>query len=362
MKRLKVKSVKSLPENGEALDKKSLNISERRYRMVFWGVAAVLGLVFVASLSIGRYGIGFFDTIKILLSRLFPIQQTWPDMASAVVFEFRLPRTVAAMLVGSALALSGAAYQSIFKNPMCSPDLLGVSSGACVGAAAAILLGGGSVLIQGSAFMGGILAVAITVMIPRLMRNQSTTVLILSGIVVSSLMSSVMSILKFVADTDTQLAEITYWTMGSFATVTFSDMLPVLPTILVPVAAILLMRYRLNVLSLGENEARSLGINIQAVNGIFILCSTLITASCVCLSGTIGWVGLVIPHTSRMIVGADNKKMLPIALLLGAAFMVLIDLLCRTLTAAELRIGILTGIIGAPFFIMILIKQSRNLR
>lgn len=216
-------------------------------------------------------------------------------------------------------------------------------------------------MIQLCAFLGGLLAVGITVSIPRLMRNESTTILILSGVVVSSLMSSIMSIIKFVADTDTKLAEITYWTMGSFATVAMMDILPVLPTILIPMVIILLMRYRLNVLSLGDQEARSLGINLQRTRGAFILCSTLLTASCVCLAGTIGWVGLVIPHTARMIVGADNKRMLPAAMLFGSLFMVIIDILCRNITSAELKIGILTGIIGAPFFILILIKQNRNL-
>lgn len=349
-------------KSGKALKSKSLNISGAKYQMVFWFILVALILTFGASLAIGRYGIHFADTFKILLSQIFPIEHTWDDISTAVVMDLRLPRTIAAIIIGAALALSGATYQSIFKNPMCSPDLLGVSSGACIGAALAILASAGSILIQLGAFAGGIIAVAITVTIPRLMRNESTTVLILSGVVVSSLMGSIMSIIKFVADTDTKLAEITYWTMGSFASVNFEKMLPVLPTIIIPVVIILLMRYRLNVLSLGDNEARSLGINLRRTRGIFVLCSTLITASCVCLSGTIGWVGLVIPHTSRMIVGSDNKKMLPVAMLLGAIFMLVIDILCRTITAAELKIGILTGIIGAPFFIFILFKQNRNLR
>lgn len=215
-------------------------------------------------------------------------------------------------------------------------------------------------MIQIGAFIGGIVAVAITVTIPRLIRNQSTIVLVLSGIVISSFMSSIMSILKFVADTDTQLAEITYWMMGSFAKVSFKSMIPVLPTMLIPMIIILLLRYRLNVLSLGDNEAKSLGINLQITRGIFIVLSTLITASSVCLSGTIGWVGLVIPHTARMVIGPDNKRMLPIAMIFGGIFMLIIDILCRTLTAAELMLGILTGVIGAPFFIFILFKQRRQ--
>ena len=231
-----------------------------------------------------------------------------------------------------------------------------------MGAAIAILANGSSALIQGCAFVGGITAVVLTVSIPKLLRNDSTTILILTGVVVGGLMNSVMSMLKYVADTDTKLAEITYWTMGSFATVTIPELLPVLPSILIPMGVILLMRYRLNVLSLGDNEARSLGVNLQRTRGIFIFCSTLISASCVCLAGTIGWVGLIIPHTSRMLVGSDNQRMLPVSMLFGAAFMLVIDIFCRTVSASELRIGILTGLLGTPFFIFILYEQNRRLR
>ena len=344
---------------GKALSKPYNN--NARYAVIFTLTLAVLIITFLVSLAVGRYSISLGDVVKIIASKLLPGGQYGENIQNAVIFNLRLPRTVVAVIIGGALALAGATYQSIFKNPMCSPDLLGVSSGACVGAASAILLGMGSGMIQVFAFIGGILTVALTVTIPKLMRNESTTILILSGIVVGNLMSSIMSIIKFVADTDTQLAEITYWMMGSFATVKFKDMMPVLPSILIPVAVILLMRYRLNVLSLGDNESRSLGINLQKTRGLFIICSTLISASCVCLAGTIGWVGLVIPHMARMLIGSDNKKMLPVAVLLGGAFMLVIDILCRTLTPAELKIGILTGIIGAPFFILILIKQNRNL-
>ncbi len=344
---------------GKALHE--FNSKNINYSIIFTFALLLLTAIFLASLAIGRYSISLNDVISIILSKFTPGKQYGENIANAVIFNLRLPRTVAAVLIGGALALSGSTYQSIFKNPMCSPDLLGVSSGACVGAACAILLGMNSGMIQMSAFLCGILTVSLTVAIPKLMRNESTTILILSGVVVGNLMSSIMSIIKFIADTDTQLAEITYWMMGSFASVKFSDILPVLPSLFIPSAIILLMRYRLNVLSLGDNESRSLGINLQKTRGVFIICSTLISASCVCLAGTVGWVGLVIPHMSRMLVGADNKKMLPISVLLGGIFMLIIDILCRTLTAAELKIGILTGIIGAPFFILILIKQNRNL-
>lgn len=347
---------------GEVMLQKKNFLDAAKFQGIFWLSVILLIVIFAASLAVGRYGVPFGDTFRIVFSKVFPIDRTWYDMQEAVVMNLRFPRTIAAIIIGAALALSGATYQSIFKNPMVSPDLLGVSSGACVGAATAILMNSGSAIIQLGAFAGGLIAVAITVSIPRLIRNESTTVLVLSGIVISSLMSSIMSIIKFVADTDTQLAEITYWMMGSFAKITLDSIFPVLPTILLPMVVILLARYRLNVLSLGDNEAKSLGINLRTTRGMFILCSTLITASCVCLSGTIGWVGLVIPHTARMIIGSDNKKMLPIAMVFGGIFMLIIDILCRTITSAELRLGILTGVIGAPFFIFILFKQRRQVQ
>ena len=346
--------------NGEVVLEKKNIFDIFKYHGIFLFSLALLLIVLGISLAIGQYNVPFRETFRIVFSKIFTIDNNWNSIQEAVVMNLRLPRTIAAIIIGAALALSGATYQSIFKNPMVSPDLLGVSAGASVGAATAILLNQDSALIQLSAFAGGLIAVAITVTIPRLIRNQSTIVLVLSGIVIGSLMSSIMNILKFVADTDTQLAEITYWMMGSFAKVSSNAMIPILPTILLPMIIIILLRYRLNVLSLGDNEAKTLGINLSTTRGIFIVSSTLITASSVCLSGTVGWVGLVIPHTARMIIGSDNKKMLPIAMIFGGIFMLIIDILCRTLTPAELMLGILTGVIGAPFFIFILFKQRRQ--
>ena len=342
-------------------NKKNKSPYDLRFFLILCLMIAILAFVFLCSLAIGRYHVALKDSAKILLSQVIPMEQTWEDMAATVVMSFRLPRTCGAVLIGSALALSGATYQSIFKNPMVSPDLLGVSSGACVGAAIAILMDLGSLGVQLFAFVGGMLAVGLTITIPRLVRNESTTVLVLSGIVVSSFISSIMNIIRSLAATDTKLAEITYWTMGSLANIKFETLLPVLPCILVPMTIILTMRYRLNVLSLGDHEAMMLGLNLRNARGLFILCSTLSMAGCVCVSGTIGWIGLIIPHVARMIVGADNQRMPPIALTGGSIFLLIIDILCRTLSAAELKIGVLTGLIGTPFFIFILFKQSRNL-
>lgn len=332
----------------------------RRYEITLAVSAVVLIIIFVSALSVGRYRIDFLTVIKVLFSRLLPIERNWDRMTEAVIFTLRLPRSLSAVVIGSAMALSGACYQSIFRNPMVSPDLLGVTSGSCVGAAVAILLDGTGFAVELSAFLTGVLTVFITTTIARLLHNEKATILVLSGVIVSSFMSSLMSILKYVADTDTKLAEITYWTMGSFASITMSDILMALPFLVLPSIVILSMSFRLNVLSLGDGEAQSLGVDLGRTRGAFIICSTLLTAASVCLAGTIGWVGLVIPHVSRLITGADNKRMLPLSMLLGSSFMLVIDILSRTITAAELKLGILTGIIGAPFFFFILFRQNRK--
>lgn len=334
-----------------------------RWRSHFFIPVCLLALlVCLGALCIGRYGISLWDAVRILLSRIFPIQQTWTNTMENVVFQLRLPRMLVAVLVGGALSLSGSVYQGIFKNPLVSPDLLGVSSGACVGAALAILMGLGGIGIQFMALGAGLLAVLMTTMLPRLLRNRSTMVLVLSGIIVSGFMSAIMGILKFVADPQTQLAEITYWTMGSIAGATMQDVYTVLPAMAVAAIVLLRMRWRVNLLSLGDGEARTLGVNIRMVRGVMVLCSTVLTACAVCISGTIGWVGLVVPHLSRMLTGPNNTQAMPISFILGAAFMVAVDTVARTLTVAELPLSIVTGFIGAPLYAWMLTKQRMRIK
>lgn len=264
-------------------------------------------------------------------------------------------------MVGGALALSGAAYQGVFKNPLVSPDLLGVSSGACVGAAMAILLELGSGGVQTMAFIMGIVTVGLTALVPKLLKNNSMTMLVLSGVIVSGIMNSLMGIIKYLADPETQLAEITYWQMGSLAKVTAGDLRAVLPAAIAASAVIIAIRWRINILSLGETEAKALGVPIGAVRGIIIVCATLLTASSVCLCGTIGWVGLVIPHMGRILATPDNVKSIPVSFVLGAIFMLVIDTIARALTSMELPLSILTGLIGAPFYFYVLSKQRMKL-
>lgn len=338
-----------------------LNVSNRKYELIFLLLLILLICITLFSFCIGRYSVQVSDVIKILLSKIFPITKTWDIKTESVILVMRMPRIIASLLVGSALALSGATYQGVFKNPLVAPDMLGVSSGACIGASLAILMNLGNGYIQVGAFLGGLIAVSITTTIPKLLKNTSALMLVLSGVIVGGLMTSIMGIIKYLADPETQLAEITYWQMGSLTKVMQKDIISILPTILITTIIVMLLRYRINVISLGENEAKSLGINVGFTRGIIILCSTILTASSVCICGTIGWIGLVIPHLGRMLVGPNNVKLLPITFILGAIFMLLVDTVARVLTSAELPLSILTGIIGAPFYFYLLIKQRTRL-
>lgn len=326
------------------------------------GILLIALLLFAAVLAVcvGKFEVTPGEVLEILWCRTWGLPSRYPDMTVNVVMELRVPRILASVLVGAALALSGAAYQGIFCNPLISPDFLGVSSGACVGAALAILLSLTSGYIQLFAFLGGIAAVALAMTLPMLFRDNSNIMLVLSGIIVGSAMSSVMGFIKYTADPDTQLAAITYWTMGSFGYISLADLLPILPLMLVSALVLYLLSWRIDLLSLGEQEAQALGINVKLVRSLVILCSTLLTASSVCIAGTISWVGLVIPHLGRMLTGANNTKLLPISALLGGLFMLVVDTLTRTVGAAEMPISILTGIVGAPFYAWLLWRQRRG--
>ncbi len=337
------------------------NVSQKNHRTVlFWLLVILVGLT-VLAIGLGRYFISPADVVKILFSKIAPVAQTWEAQAEGVIFTLRLPRILAALLVGMALSLSGAAYQGVFKNPLVAPDMLGVSAGACVGASAAILLHLGQLGVQAVAFLGGILAVLLATAIPRFIKNQSMMTLVLAGVIVSGVMNSVLGLLKYLADPDTELAEITHWQLGSLSSSVWRDILYVGPPILIAAVILLVIRWRINILSLGENEAKSLGTDVRRSRGVIIICATVLTASAVCISGTIGWVGLVIPHFGRMLVGPDNRKLIPVSAALGAIFLLLIDTTARNITSAELPLSILTGLVGAPFYFYLLIKQRMKL-
>lgn len=336
--------------------------SSKKQGLINLALFLVLIILVIACLCVGKYSISPGECLHILWGKITGMEPTWNGMDEKLLMGVRFPRTMATVIVGAALALSGAVYQGIFKNPLVSPDFLGVSSGACIGAAVAILLSMSSGMIQIFAFFGGILAVSLTVFIPKAMRSDSNIMLVLAGIIVSGAMTSILGFIKYIADPETQLAAITYWQLGSFAYVDNGTVLSILPLSAAAAAIILAMAWWINILSLGEQEAQSLGVNVSLLRGVCIVCSTVLTAGAVCISGTIGWVGLVIPHFGRMLIGSDNRALLPACCFIGGIFMLVVDTVTRIIGPAEMPVSILTGIIGAPFFAWLLYRQRMNLR
>ena len=322
---------------------------------------ACLLVCIVLAACVGKYPVSPGDSLKIMLGALLRKTGSANEMTVNVVLGLRVPRILASVIVGGALSMSGAAYQGIFKNPLVSPDFLGVSSGACIGAAVAILLSLSATYISIFAFVFGIVAVLITVAIPAMMGNRTNVMLVLSGIIVGTAMSSILGFIKYIADPNTQLASITYWTMGSFAYITLADLFAVLPIIAIPGVILILMAWWIDVLSMGEEEARTLGARVGLIRGITIICATLLTAGSVCIAGTISWVGLIVPHFGRMAVGPSNRKLLPMCALLGGLFMLAVDTLTRTIGTTEMPVSILTGVLGAPIFCWLLFRQRREL-
>ena len=320
-------------------------------------LSALLIISVILSVCVGKYPVTPFESLRIIVRTLAGQETGSEEMTENVVLRLRLPRITASVIVGAALSAAGAAYQGIFRNPLVSPDFLGVSSGACIGAACGILLGLSSGWISVLAFSGGIIAVAITMSIPVLIRNRANIMLVLSGIIVGSAMSSVMGFLKYAADPDSQLASITYWTMGNFGYVMAKELLPLVIVVVPPLVILFLMSWWIDILSMGEGEARALGADVKLIRGIAVLCSTLLTAGSVCVAGTISWVGLIVPHFSRMIVGPSQKRLIPASALLGGLFMMVVDTLTRIIGQTEMPVSIMTGLIGAPVFCWLLWKQ-----
>ena len=323
----------------------------RRVEPLLFALAVVV--VFLGSFLVGRYPVAPFTVIRVMLAEFIPLGDVAPVLHSVIV-DVRLPRIAAAMLVGAGLSLSGACYQGVFRNPLVSPFILGVSAGAGFGAALAILFLPQPGAVPLSAFVFGLLAVGMCFALGRSYRAAPTLVLILSGIVVGALFSALLSLLKYAADPESKLPVIEFWLLGSLSGVTRRD-LWVLLGLFVPCAVLLwLLRWRLNLLALGDDEARSLGVNAGRLRLFVILASTLIAASTVAVAGIIGWVGLVIPHAARILVGADFRRVLPASAALGGCYLMLVDDLARTVTQAELPIGVLTAIVGAPVFALLL--------
>lgn len=330
-----------------------------------WKINIILSVILLfavcLALCVGKYPITILESVQIIFGKLLGFQGNWSGMAENVVMKLRLPRVVAAVLVGSSLSISGAAYQSLFRNPLISPDFLGASSGACIGAAIAILLSLGPGSTQVFAFFGGITAVMLTTALPKAMGSNSNIMLVLSGIIVSGAMSSIIGLIKYVADPMNQLAEITYWQMGSLTYVGFRSLWEIVIPVVICMVLLIKLAWWITIISLGEQDAKTLGVNVQRIRGIAIICATILTASSVSISGTIGWIGLVVPHFGRMMTGPDNRRLMPVSALLGAVFLLFVDTLGRTIGKAELPLSILTGLIGAPFYGWLLYRTKSKL-
>ena len=313
----------------------------------------VIGL---GCICVGRMEIPISDVFK-TIGAIFTGQETDVQNYSIIV-NLRLPRILMAIIVGAGLTCAGNTFQSLFSNPLATPDILGVTSGTCVGAILAIILSCGILGTQLIALAFGLVSVLFTIKIAGRNKNGSMIYLVLAGVIASSLFNAIGSLLKYTADPQDKLPEITYWLMGSFTSATYQKLLIGSPLIIVGIVIIYLLRWRLNILALSEDEAKASGIDLKKTRMIFILASTLITASAVSMCGQIGWIGLLIPHCARMLVGSNNRYVVPLSISLGASFMILIDTLSRSLTVIELPLSILTALIGAPVFILLLNRSK----
>ena len=319
-------------------------------RTRFAVLAGVFLLVFFGSFLLGRYPVSPMTLVKLLLSRVVELPRTWDAGAEVSVLQIRLPRVTAAALIGAALSAAGAAYQGLFRNCMVSPDILGASSGAGFGAALAIWFGAGYFTISLGAFGAGLLAVMLAYALGRASPIGSTLSMVLSGMMVSSLFTAATSFLKLIADTDEVLPAITYWLMGSLSSLRPGSVPLLAVPVLLGLGVLLCLRWRLNLLTVSDEETESMGVNLRGLRAVVIVCATLMTAASVAVGGLIGWVGLVIPHFSRMIFGCDYRKLLPACALMGAAFLIVVDDAARLIATSELPIGILTAFVGAPVF------------
>jgi iron complex transport system permease protein len=319
-------------------------------------------LLTAGSLTIGHYPVPAGTALSILASKFVAVTPYWSPAMETVVCSIRLPRILAAVLIGAALSVSGAAYQGLFRNPLVSPDILGVSAGASCGAALAMLFNQSVAVIEAAAFVFALAAVGISYLISRIFGRQGTPVLllILSGIIIGTLFNSFVSITKLVADPNNTLPAITFWLMGSLATISAADVTVIAGPILLGLASIYLLRWNLNVMAFGEEEARSMGVETQLLRLGVIACATLMTAAAVSVSGVIALVGLIVPHLARLLVGPNYRYLIPVSTLLGASFLLVVDDLSRMLSVTEIPTGIVTSILGAPLFLYLLFHTRKG--
>lgn len=327
-----------------------------------WAVAGVLlAAVVVAAFALGKFPMAPADLMRAVLARITGTESGLSPTQETVVWNIRLPRVAAGLLVGAGLAAAGAAYQGMFRNPLVSPDILGVSAGAGLGAVLGIYLGLPLAVVQALAFVGGLLAVGTVVGVAGLVRRHDPVlVLVLAGIAVGALLGAGISLIKILADPTTQLPSITFWLLGGLNAVTTADLAVTAPVMLVGLVPMALLRWRMNLLSLADEEAQALGISVVRLRLLLVAAATLSTAAAVSLTGIIGWIGLVVPHVARLLVGPNFARLLPASLLLGGGFLVATDTLARTAASIELPLGILTALVGAPFFLFLLARPGRG--
>lgn len=312
------------------------------------------------SLCQGRVDIPLSTILKILASPFWPADAAPWGMAWSVVVDVRLPRVLAGILVGAALSVSGAAYQGVFQNPLVSPHILGVAAGAGFGAALGILFFEHPLPIHLLSFCSGLIAVGMTWSLSRVYRMTPVLMLVLSGIVVGALFSALTSFLKYIADPMDKMPAIVFWLLGSLNHVSFRDILVTGPVFVVCIMVLMLVKWRINLLAMGEEDARALGVNTETLRLVIIISATVATASAVCISGIIGWIGIMVPHMGRLLVGPDHRFLIPMSGLIGAAYLLTVDTLARTLLPAEIPLGILTALFGAPVFALLLRKSQQN--
>lgn len=327
-----------------------------RYTLPLVGLALLIVLAF----AVGRFPVSLGDLFAATFGKLFGSSRPVSDTVETVIYQVRGPRVLAALVVGAALATAGAAYQGMFRNPLVSPDILGVSSGAALGAALAIFLSWDLIGIQILAFAGGLAAVAMVYGIGASLRGRDPLLtLILAGVVIGTLLGSCVSLLKYLADPYNQLPAITFWLLGSLAAASPADLKVVVPTVLIGLVPLVLLRWRMNLLTLPDDEARALGVDTTRLRLAVVCAATLITAASVAISGIIGWIGLLVPHAARMLVGPGFARMLPMTMIIGAGFMLGVDTLARTMATLEVPPGVLTAVLGTPMFLWLLAKSKR---
>lgn len=335
-------------------------MSKRKFYFMIGGLVAVLVVGAYISIHLGNMRIPFSATTQVLNPFFTGVADGDGETFKTIITEIRLPRILAALLCGLALSIAGTCFQSMFRNPLVSPDLLGVLAGAAFGASIGMLFCNSFVGAQVGAFIFGGLAVALAVILAGFFPGNRLVMLIMGGVISTSLFTSLLSVIKYIADSQNKLPAIVYWLMGGFSSVSYDTLKICGPIVLVCSAVLLLMSGYLNILSMGDDEAKSLGVNVSVVRGVIITLTTLACASTVALGGMIGWVGLMIPHIARMITGPDNRQSLPVSALIGAIYLILVDDLCRCGFGSEVPIGIITSLLGVPFFVFVTWKTGNK--